>query len=119
MTLTCDCGGWEDWDFRYEDPQETTLKTKRPRKCASCGGKINVGDTCVRFPRFRKSRSVIEERIFGDDVQLADWHMCETCGDLFWSLRELGFCIYLGDNMRELVREYAEVYGPGPAGDAQ
>lgn len=41
---------------------------------------------------------------------MAPWFMCEECGDLFWSLNELGFCIYLGrDSMRDLAREYAEM----------
>ena len=37
--------------------------------------------------------------------------MCETCSDLYFSLLELGFCINLGDDMSELVKDYAEYYG--------
>lgn len=37
---------------------------------------------------------------------------------MYWSLDELGFCITLGEEMRELTREYAEVYGPGKRNSA-
>ena len=39
------------------------------------------------------------------------WVMCETCIDLYFSLEDLGFCFYLGDNMHDLVKDYADIYG--------
>lgn len=110
MGLTCYCGGEYEWF--YEGPNDyETLQTKRSRKCCSCGGKIEIGDVVTSFCCYREPRSDYEENRFGDQVPLADKFMCEPCSDLYFSLTELGFCITLGDEMRELAREYAEVYG--------
>ena len=111
MGLTCYCG--DDYDWYYTGPEDfSTLATKRARRCCSCKAKIPVGGECARFERFRCAENDIEERIWGDSVQLADRFMCEACAGLYFSLEELGFCINLGDNMRELVRDYADTYGP-------
>lgn len=115
MGLTCECGDF-DSDWYWQDVSDyKPLNTKRSRKCCSCGDKIRPGDTCISFDRYRapsERANYIEERIYGDEVPLPDWFMCERCADLFNSLSELGFCIGLGQDMRELAREYAAVYGP-------
>jgi hypothetical protein len=46
-----------------------------------------------------------------NEIPLADKYMCEECGDLYYSLEALGFCLTLGTNMHDLVQEYHEVYG--------
>jgi hypothetical protein len=68
----------------------------------------------IALERERGVCSDVEASIFGDDalVPLADWWMCERCADLFYSLIELGFCVMLGDDMRDLVKEYTLFYGP-------
>jgi hypothetical protein len=108
----CSCDDFMDGDWWWEAPSEHPLATKRHRKCCSCGGRIAVGDRAVEFPRYRLPRNDVEARIHYDQVPLASWWMCEACGDLFWSLSELGFCIVLPESMPDLVKEYAEAYGP-------
>ena len=51
----------------------------------------------------------IEERIHGDEVQMPDHFMCEECAGLHFSLDDLGYCYTVGDDVRELVREYAQM----------
>lgn len=114
MSLTCECDDWDGDGWYYHGPYEGNYKPCRGKRCCSCGSMVRTGDTCVTFPRYRGPASEIEERIYGEEVPLASWVMCETCGDLFWSLDALGFCISIGaDSMRELTRQYAEIYGPG------
>ncbi|CAK0780908.1 conserved hypothetical protein [Gammaproteobacteria bacterium] len=103
MSLTCSCNEWDESKWYYEvDEYYSELKTKRGRPCCSCGKPIKVGDTVVRFTR---------ERIYGDMAPLAPRFMCETCGDLYYGLEDLGFCVNPEDDMRELVKEYAELAG--------
>lgn len=114
MSLSCYCDN-NDAEWYFMDPDDTApyapLATKRSRKCCSCGERIAVGDLSVRFTRFRYAGwDTIEAKIYGEggEVSLPSWYMCERCGDLYYSLTELGFCVSLGvDDMRELVREYA------------
>jgi hypothetical protein len=49
-----------------------------------------------------------EMRGLGDEVQMADWYLCETCGDLADSLSELGFCYSLGGggSLQQQIAEY-------------
>lgn len=99
-----------DWPRDY-----STLDTKRRRQCCSCGEWINVGSTVVAFPRFKVPEHDIELAIYGETDEngpkRATEYLCERCGDLFFSLEELGFCVSYAQDMRELVKEYAEVYG--------
>lgn len=117
MGLSCECGDHfeECFDWYYEvDDDYSVLGTKRSRKCVSCGERIAIGKTVVRFNCWHPPRNDIEERIHGDQVHTAARFMCEECGDLYYSIIELGFCIKLGadDNMKNLVKEYATIYGP-------
>ncbi len=119
MPLTCNCEhDGEGW--YYHPPKDfSTLDTSQRRRCASCGEPIDVGATAVRFERGRFPASDLEERIHGEEVPLAPKYLCEECGGLFFSLEDLGFCLTLGEDMRELVRQYAELYAPGkPRGPA-
>lgn len=116
MSLTCSCYEYDGDGWYWTNPTEGTYMPKRGKKCCSCGDMVRTGDTCVSFERYRAALSDIEDSIYGEEVPLADWVMCEKCGDLFWALDELGFCVYIGaDSMRELTRQYAETYGPGKA----
>lgn len=111
MGLSCECGG--DYDWYYTEPNDfSTLTTKRSRKCCSCEIKIKVGDTVGSFDCWRPPRSDYEERRFGDEIPMADKYMCEECTGLFFSLTELGFCVTLGSNMRNLAKEYGERQDP-------
>jgi len=66
----------------------------------------------VEFTCFGATQDWVQERIFGEQMPLPSWWMCERRGDLYFSLDELGFCVQLGEeSMLELVREYGEIYG--------
>ena len=109
MPLSCDCDC--DGDWFYMGPSDySVLNTKRSRKCCSCGAKIQPGDTVNRYQRFRGPNNDIEERIYGDEVPMSDKYHCEECADLYWNLDALGYCVLLDDNMRSLIKEYAEMH---------
>lgn len=105
MSISCGCD-YDDFEWRYISPNDfSVLKTKRSRKCCSCGCGLKPGDEVAEFARERSPQNDIEERIYGDDVPIAPWFMCEECGGLFMAMQEAGFCITLskGENMRSLV----------------
>jgi len=115
MSLTCQNddgdGDYADW-FYTEAHDFTVLDTKRGRKCCSCGGWIKVGAQVLKFFCTRGAKDEIEERIYGDDsdaICMPTKYMCEACGDLALNLQEMGYCTPPGDDMRETVREYADM----------
>lgn len=115
MGLSCLCFDDDDDDddmdwWHYGCNDYSTLATKRGRRCASCKCWIRPGATVARFECARRPRHEFEERIHGVEVPLAPKFMCEVCADLYFSLDELGFCVTLGESMRKLVQEYADVY---------
>lgn len=113
MSLSCNTdidGGDSEW-YWYQPGELVPLTTKRSRKCCSCKTKINVGDASLKFPRYRPTsprHNYIEESIYGDEVPLAPWFMCETCGGLYYSLTELGFCMDISDSLARQIKEYRE-----------
>lgn len=112
MSLSCDCDDGEGW-YYFAPDDYTRLSTKRARHCCSCGARIAVGDLCVEFKREdRPDEGSVSYRIYGEEMPLAPWHMCEACGDQYFNLVELGYCITLvhGENMRDLVRERGQIY---------
>ncbi len=119
MGLSCDCSFDGDFDWYWELPSSDTffqpLNTKRCRRCASCGKRIAVGDECTELHRWRYPRDeppYIEERIYGDEVPLAPWFLCETCSGLALALDELKFCFTLGhESLKQQIAEYNELAG--------
>lgn len=110
MTLACEC--------EYDDPAWwhegvtplAPLATKRMRRCCSCKTRIAVGQECSSIRRWRDPEpDSVEERIFGDEVPLATWYLCERCDGLLESLDALGFCGLVGQDLREVCREYAQM----------
>lgn len=113
MGLSCECNT-DDYDYGdgwywMKPGGYTELKTTRRKRCCSCQKLIDLNSTVIEFERFRSTHTEIEERIWGDGIPLCYWYMCECCSDLFFSLDELGYCISLGDSMKELVKEYQEI----------
>jgi ferredoxin len=112
MPLSCYCDDYGDW-FHEPPDDYSTLDTKRCRKCASCRERIPVGALVLKMFRYHFPRDEIQQRIYGycDDAQIpmASRYLCERCGDLYLSLTELGYCLNLGEDMRELVRDYADI----------
>lgn len=117
MSLSCSCYDGDDykWFFTY-CPDFTNFKGKRRKRCCSCKALINIGDEVVGFERFRYPASEVEQKIFGDGnkIKIADWWMCEKCGEIFLNLDALGYCIDLSEPMTELLKEYHEMTGFKP-----
>ena len=109
--LACDCDYGDDAEWWYDDTAEVVpLATKRMRRCCSCKDRIAVGDECAAITRWRNpGEDSIAYRIFGDEEPLPTWYLCDRCAGLYESLDGLGFCNLLGQDMREVCREYAQM----------
>ena len=115
--LSCDCSEYDGDGWYYYHPNGfDTFSRDRRKRCCSCDHLLQSGDICIKFPRRRASRSDVEERIRGDEVTLASWYMCEWCGEMFFNLTALGYCINLGDSMKETLEDYWELTGFKPQG---
>lgn len=109
MSLSCSCNEWDGEGEGHWYPEDySVLDTKRRQRCPSCNALINVGALCAKFHRFRGPKTEVEERIYGEEIPLAAKYICETCADLYFSLKELGYCPGWWEEMRELAQEYAE-----------
>ena len=117
MPLSCGC------DIEYEPgmticyPGEDfePLQTTRRQRCQSCKELINIGDFSVRFEIFKVPEYQVEIDIYGEDGEIprAPRYLCEECGEIDFNLKELGFeCIWVGEDMRELLKEYRRIYKP-------
>ena len=112
MGLTCLCYEPDgDGCYYYPSDDYQILDTNRAKRCCSCATLIHIGNTALKFDRAHFPNDDIQERIYGDEVYMAPWWMCENCADLYFSLTALGFCIMLGDKMLDLAKEYGETYG--------
>lgn len=112
LSCSCDYDG-DGWYYIQACDFETFARKKRKR-CCSCHQLIDIGARCVVFDRYRPPVSDIEERICGDEVELASWFMCEWCGEMYFNLESLGYCIFLGDSMKENLQEYWDMTGFKP-----
>lgn len=106
MSISCGCDtDGCDW-FYYGADDFSKLNTKRSRKCCNCGTRIEVGGECIKLSRAKYPESDIEERIYGDEVPLSAWYMCEECGGVYLSITEAGYCVTLdGDDIRKAMKE--------------
>ena len=115
MSLSCSCDADYDVEWFYIPPSDYSVLTSRRRKrCSSCHNLIDIGATIASFSCYRPPRTFVEENIYGEggEIDMADKILCETCADIYFSLYELGFeCIAPVDNMRQLLKEYQEIYG--------
>jgi hypothetical protein len=110
MPLTCFCEHNDDAEWYWLEPDDYSVMRAwtRRKRCCSCSRLINAGELVAEVQRIRPPRDDIEEAIYGPEaIYLAPWYLCETCADLFYSLRALGFCAEPGENQRDLVQEYA------------
>ncbi len=109
--LSCDCDYGDDAEWWFDDTKEVApLATKRMRRCCSCKDRIAVGDDCKPFIRWRNADcDSVEYRIHGEEIPLPTWYLCDRCAGLYESLDGLGFCGLLGQDLREVCREYAEM----------
>lgn len=118
MGLSCTCGEWDGdgWYYLFSEPKGDKafdiLKTNRAKRCCSCKSLIAVGDNCLEFPRYQSTaEGSVNESIYGDEMPLASYWMCETCGEQYLNLDALGYCIDITENMLELLAEYREEHG--------
>jgi len=115
--LSCSCYHDDD-SWYYYTPNDFTIFTHNRRKqCCSCKKLIDFTTKCLEFDRKRYPRSDIEERIYGDEVSLASWFMCENCAEIFLTLAELGYCHYLGGNIQDDLKDYWGMTGFIPAAE--
>ncbi|MCF8156331.1 MAG: hypothetical protein K9K35_10035 [Rhodoferax sp.] len=107
MSLSCPFDGDEfEWWWEFETDTKP-LATKRARKCRSCGARIAVGDQCGKVSRHRNPGNEIEERIYGDEVPMPSWWLCETCTDLAAAVHEMGMCFELdGKSIKDQIAQY-------------
>ena len=113
MSLSCDCrsagdGWWYEPDSSIDF---IPLVATRRKRCYSCKQLIGINDLCLRFLRYRSPLTDIEERICGDEVELAPAYLCESCGEVYLNLSDIGYCYWMGDDLRENLREYWELTG--------
>ncbi len=114
MGLTCGCDSdWYpdpgDWYWNGKVDDYKPLPFKRRKRCCSCKKLMDVGSLAVEHNRIKVPENDIEVNIYGEDGEMpisSDW-MCESCGDIFFSLEELGYCVAPREDMRELAKEYA------------
>lgn len=115
--LSCLSGFDDDygdgWYF-YIPNDFSVFDKKRRKRCCSCRKLISLNDICVCFERNRPTRSDVEERIYGDEIPLAPYYLCEKCGEIYYNLHELEYDTPLGENMQDLLAEYRKMTGFKP-----
>ena len=112
--LSCSCQEWdgEGWYYSWSEKEGfDVLQTKRRKRCCSCKGLINIKTECLIFDRFRAPLSDIEERICGEEVELAPYYMCIKCSEIFLNLEALGYCLDITYDMKKYLEEYWELTG--------
>ena len=110
MSLSCFCEYDPDpGSIVWEMYREYGPLKRRATWCCSCKERIPVGSVVVEVLRFKIPDNDIEKKIYGEDGEIprASRYLCERCGDLAYSLEDLGFCQSPWEDQRELVKEYA------------
>lgn len=116
MGLSCECyfdATTDDYDWIWHLPHDfQPWPYKRGRRCQSCGKMVRSGDDCGIIHRFRAPTNFEYERLGIDgDVEIGSYVWCEECAGLAFSLADLGYCFDCESDMRELVREHAQMHG--------
>ena len=112
--LTCTCSYGESEWYYYPPEGFKPLAGTRRKRCCSCKELISLSIECLSFDRYRTPQSDVEERIYDDEVPLAPRYMCEKCGEIFLNLWDIGYCIDICDDMRDLMAEYWDITGFKP-----
>ena len=117
MPLSCSC----DYEHEpgtvisYQDDDFTRLEGKRRKRCESCNNLIDINDCALGFSIVKIPEHEVEINIHGEDGEIprARRYLCEKCGEIFLNLGSVGFdCIWVGENMPELLKEYQREYRP-------
>jgi len=86
MGLSCSCDDdYFDWYYKCPDDFEI-MQGKRRSRCLSCRNLIDIGSVCVIFSCYRNATHDIEQKIYGDEVPIANRYLCEKCGEIFFNL---------------------------------
>jgi len=113
--LSCSCDFDSD-EWYYHPPDDfKPFALKRRKRCCSCKKLITINSLCTEFIRIRSPYNDIEERIWGDEVQMASWYMCEWCSEIYFNLEALGYCHMLGGSIKEDLEDYWDLTGFIPA----
>lgn len=117
MSLSCDCDiDWypEPGDTYFdEEPKDFSVLNKaRGLRCCSCNSLIKPGATVLKFTRVKIPNSDVEIKIYGEEgfINRAPRFQCETCGGIYLSLTDLGYCTSpTGDVLDALSKYHAIV----------
>ena len=115
MALACECPSDYDGEaawYYYAPSNFNILETTKRKRCISCGKLIDIGADVLEFQRYRYPITEIEEKILGEStpVSLASQYMCFSCGGIYLSLTELGFCVDIEVPMALTIKEYQIEY---------
>lgn len=95
MSINCDCEYGGCGVNAAGEPVVVTCRTAR--ECGSCGDPISPGELMYRYNLYDY-----------DQFRTAGFFwMCESCGDLAESIKELGYCYDLTD-VKGQWQEYLE-----------
>ena len=113
--LTCGCNTELELDpgqkgYYYPEDFEK-LKTSRRKRCKSCGKLIDIGSFVVSFNWFKSPEHEVEVNIYGEDgeIPVAPTYFCETCGEIYLNLMDIGYCIQYDDDMRDALKKYHRI----------
>lgn len=109
ISCTCDSDGGYDWYYIADLTDFKPLNTKRGRKCCACKKPIKIGDDCVSLSRYRSPNSDIEDRIYGDEVPMPTWYLCEECGGLAMALSDVDLCYSVEEPLKRQIQEWREM----------
>ena len=121
MPLSCECETELEDGYTYYDPPSdySVLGTSKRQRCWSCRKLIDLNTVVLKFERFKIAEYDVELSIYGEggEVPRASKYLCEECADIYFSLEELKFCVYAGENQKHLLKEYVEIYSPRKSED--
>ncbi|MBU2844033.1 hypothetical protein [Acidithiobacillus thiooxidans] len=113
MTISCaiECDGaawWWSANMRL-----LPYDKNRGKRCCSCGDMVRRGAKYIQVERWRDNANEVEERIYGDEVPLASWVVCESCAPIFVKFYNMNVDLGLGvTNLDNLLGEFETLYGP-------
>lgn len=114
MPLTCDCdmGLLEPGQIYYVDGPSnfSVLNTKLSRKCINCDIKIEPDSVVTEHVRFKVPKHDIEIVIYGEDGEIAcaSKFLCESCSDMYFNLKDRGYCIWPWE-VTECLNDYIDL----------
>ena len=114
--LSCSCE-WDGDGWYYIPRREFTITPiGRRKRCCSCKKLIGYLEECIQLDRFRDPLTDVEERIWGDSVQMAPWFLCEQCSEIYLNLDAIGYCYLAGEDLRANLKDYWDLTGFKPKG---